>query len=90
VVDEERGCLHEFDSTCDGFYIENANTRRIFYSNCRAVGGIRWINSWADLRLGVGYAFRQEFTQGFDLRNTDVVEKLSDEPFLSLLVRGTF
>jgi len=80
----------EFDSTTDGFHIEGTDNRRIFYSNCRAATGVRWITKWADARFGIGYAFRQSFQRGFDLRDTDTVEKLSDEPFLTLLVHSTF
>ena len=84
-------CLFtQFDATTDGFYIEDADNRRIFYSMNRVTGGVRWLSKWADLRLGVGYAFDQEFERGFDLRDTHKIAKLTDEPFISLRIHGTF
>jgi hypothetical protein len=51
---------------------------------------VRWITKWADARFGVGYAFWQSFKRGFDLRDTSTIEKLSDEPYFTLLVHSTF
>jgi len=84
-------CLFtEVASATDGFYIEDAGNRRLFYRLNRATTGVRWITKWADLRLGAGYAFNQQFTRGFDLCDTRNVARLSDEPFISLRVHGTF
>jgi hypothetical protein len=84
------GLFAEVASATDGFYIEDAGNRRLFYRLNRATAGVRWITKWADLRLGAGYAFNQQFTRGFDLRDTHNVARLSDEPFISLRVHGTF
>jgi hypothetical protein len=84
-------CLYtEFDSSTEGFHIDGADNRRLFYSKSWASAGARWIMKWADARFGLGHAFAQSFKRGFDLRNTDTVEKLSDEPFLTLLVHSKF
>jgi hypothetical protein len=84
-------CLFaEFDSTSDGFWINDTDDRRIFYSNSRAATGLRWFTKWADARFGVGYAFWQSFKRGFDLRDTHTIEKLSDEPYLTLLIHSAF
>ena len=80
----------EYNSTTDGFFINDQDNRRIFYTMKRVTGGIRWVSKWGDARLGLGYAFDQEFERGYDLRDTHTVNKLSDEPFVSLRVHGTF
>ena len=43
-----------------------------------------------DARAGVGYAFDQEFSTGFDIRDTDTVAELSDEAFFFFTVQGRF
>jgi len=84
-------CLFtEIATATDGFYIEDAGDRRLFYRLNRVTAGVRWITKWADLRLGAGYAFNQQFTRGVDMRDTHNVSRISDEPFISLRVHGTF
>jgi hypothetical protein len=56
---------------------------RLFYSERRAEAGIR-INpsSWSSIVLAGGYAFNRKFETGFDLRDPDRLDKLSQEPYL--------
>ena len=63
----------------------------------RAELGVRYVNQhlvfdWAhvDASLGVGYAFEQHVSGGFDARDTDALEDLSDVPYVSLVFRGRF
>ncbi len=43
-----------------------------------------------DASIGVGYALDQEFTRGYDIRHPRSVVTLSEEPFASIKVQGTF
>lgn len=74
----------------DAFHIDDRERKRLIYDSHRAGGGVRWITKWFDASLGIGYAFHQEFSTGTDIRQTRTVADLSDEPFASLRVVGTF
>ena len=57
----------------------------------RVEAGVRFIfDPWIDASLGIGYAFDQSFSTGFDVRNLTTFSRISDEPYLSLVLRGTF
>ena len=43
-----------------------------------------------DASLIVGYAFDQRFSTGWDVRDTDGLANLSDEPYIGIIVRGIF
>lgn len=74
----------------DSFAIEDMNNRRLFYQLDRVSTGVRLITSWIDASLGVGYAFHQEYSSGFDIRRTKDVATVTDELFFSVKVQGTF
>ena len=78
------------DLSEDAFSIEKLQNRRLFYSARRVFTGIRWVTRLADISLGGGYSFDQEFSTGFDLRDTHTVTKVDDTPFVMLRLDGTF
>jgi hypothetical protein len=66
-------------------------TNRQFYQMRRVETGVRLIfDPWIDASLGIGYAFDQEFSTGFDVRNLTPFSHISNEPYISLVLRGTF
>ena len=74
-----------FESRKEAFHIDSlpANYDRLLFQHRRAELGLRWEprkDNW--LNLAVGYAFGQEFSSGFDSRDTDEVADVSDEPYL--------
>jgi hypothetical protein len=66
-------------------------TNRQFYQMRRVEAGIRFIfDPWVDASIGVGYAFDQAFSRGFDVRNLEPIGHISNEPYIALVLRGTF
>ncbi len=64
---------------------------RWFHQMRRVEAGVRLIHGqWIDAALGVGYAFDQTLSRGFDVRNDDEVASFSDRPYIGLMLRGTF
>ena len=62
-----------------------ANHDRLLFEQRRAEVGLRWEpkKDWM-FNAAVGYAWGQEFSTGFDSRDTDLVADLSDEPYFRL------
>lgn len=87
---EELSVLAEYKNSVDGFARHNRDNRRLFYELRQVRAGVRWATKLLDATAGVGYAFDQSFTTGFDLRDDDTLFELSDEPFLFLTIQGTF
>lgn len=87
---ENLSLFARYADTTDAFAINGKNNKRIYHELERVSGGIRWVTRLFDASLGVGYAFKREFDQGFDLRETDNVAVLSEEAFMSLKIVGTF
>ena len=79
-------------------YFQQAERReeRIFYEMRRAEMGVRYFNADVfrglslDASLVVGYAFDQQFSTGWDVRDLDDGASLSDEPYVGIILRGTF
>lgn len=90
VIVRNLSIFARYTHVADAFYINDRERKRLIYDSHRAGGGVRWITKWFDASLGVGYAFGQEFSAGIDIRQTRTVADLSDEPFASLRVVGTF
>lgn len=72
-------------------------TSRMFYQMSRAEVGLRYVNphlvfEWAyfDASLSVGYAFEQNVSGGFDVRDTRPLDQVSDAPYVGLVIRGRF
>ncbi len=62
----------------------------------RAELGVRYQNSDVfkglslDAGLRVGYACEQNLYRGFDVRSLDKTAEVTDEPYIALVLRGTF
>lgn len=57
--------------------------QRLFFRQRTAEAGLRWNPlEWLGVEVAGGYAFDQEFTSGWDVRDDDSVRDLSDEPYL--------
>jgi hypothetical protein len=70
-----------------GFFLDEiGDTDRLFFQQRRAEVGVRWTPLKKNQTLGftaaVGYAWAQEFSEGFDSRDTRSVAKFSDEPYV--------
>jgi len=86
-----------FASFFDGFQLnKHADTDRLFDQMRRVEVGVRYNNPdiWKGLSLdaavAVGYAFDQSFFSGWDVRDLDKASGISDEPYIALIIRGTF
>ncbi len=86
-----------------GFYANAANffqgfvkwdgdiTNRQFEQMRRIEMGVRFIHGkWIDASVGIGYAFDQTISSGFDVRDIRGIGQLSNEPYVALVVRGVF
>ena len=66
-------------------------TNRQFFQMSRVEAGIRLtFDPIFDSAIGIGYAFDQTISNGFDVRDMQGVGHLSNEPYLSFIVRGRF
>jgi hypothetical protein len=66
-------------------------TDRQFFQMSRVEAGIRLtFDPWIDSTIGIGYGFDQTISSGFDIRDMHGVSHLSNEPYLSFIVRGRF
>ncbi len=79
-----------------GFEIENrSRSDRFFFQNSRVEGGVHLVygnffGRFLDVAVGVGYAFNQRSSNGFDVRNVQPGRRFSDEPYVALYLRGKF
>jgi hypothetical protein len=69
-----------------GFFLDElGDVDRLFFQQRRGEVGVRWAplkkNDTLGFTAAVGYAWGQEFSEGFDSRNARSVAKLSDEPY---------
>ncbi len=68
--------------------LENKNDR-IFFEQTLAEAGVRFsVHDQFVVLLAGGYAFRQEFSYGFDTRKTDDIVEIDDGPFVR--IEGSF
>jgi hypothetical protein len=71
-------------------------TRRLFYRMSQVEVGVRYRDDAAfwgigiDADLVVGYAFDQEFSRGWDVRDLTPLTSLSDAPYVGVVLRGRF
>lgn len=66
-------------------------TDRQFYQMRRIEAGVRIIDQpLVDASIGIGYAFDQEFSRGFDVRDLHPIGHISNAPYIALVLRGTF
>ena len=75
------------ESRSDAFFLDGLeqNTDRMIFAQRRAELGVAWEprDGWL-LTTGVGYAWGGEFSTGFDVRDTDEVTDISDEPYFKI------
>jgi len=75
---------------------DQPSTDRLFQQMSRVEIGVRYNNPdiWQgmalDAALAVGYAFEQNIYRGWDVRDLDKQAEISDVPYVSLILRGTF
>jgi hypothetical protein len=81
----------------NAFYQSEARREeRIFYEMRRAEVGVRYLNPnifrgmALDAAIVVGYAFDQQFSTGWDVRDRDPLAEITDEPYIGIVIRGTF
>lgn len=86
-----------FESSLNAYRIDSdPDNRRLMFAQRRIEGGIVWTGRQGDsfpgveVRVACGYAFDQEFTRGFDVRDTDTVRDISDEPYIRVGVTMGF
>ncbi len=80
-----------YDSRFNAYTLDDdPEHRRLMFSQQRVEAGLTW-NGNVDNRLpGVtvtlagGYAFDQEFSRGWDVRDDDTLRDISDEPFVRI------
>lgn len=77
---------------CQGFVIGGENSiDRQFFQMRRVETGLRVVfNPLVDAGIGIGYAFDQTFSRGYDVRSMDAVAHFSNEPYLTLVLHGRF
>lgn len=64
---------------------------RIFFEQTAVEAGIRLhVQDNFELLVAGGYAFRQEFSVGYDMRDTDKIFKVDDGPFVRIVGRLSF
>lgn len=88
---ENVGVFAEYRRTLDAFYIDDRENTRLFYDFSRVSTGVHL--TWQpliDARIGIGYAFDQDFSTGFDVRGLDTVAEPSDEVLFFFTLQGTF
>lgn len=82
VYENKLDAFHEHDAAHDG--------HRLFYERDLAMLGVRYEHPMADVRLGAGYVFEQQFSRGWDTRQADTVADVDNRPMLMLTVHGSF
>jgi len=76
----------------ESFHLDDApEDRQLFFKQRRVEAGVQFQPTESiQFQLGVGYAFSQEFTTGWDVRDDDLVRKVSDEPYVRLAAEIRF
>ncbi len=82
----------EYSGTTEAFTIDGGrDNRRLFFEQSRLEVGIRLrTDQRVDVTLAGGYAFSQEFSQGFDVLDLDDVAEVSDEPYFRVAMNFRF
>jgi len=97
-VDVEYRLAQHYGLYCDlgnffqGFVPETGDiTSRQFFQMKRAELGMRFIfNPWIDATIGGGWAFDQEYSAGFDVRNMTPLGRITNQPYVAFMIRGRF
>lgn len=76
------------------FQDDQPTTDRVFYEMSRAEVGIRYNGKVkgfdVDAAFVIGYAFEQNFYDGFDVRNLNETGSISDEPYIGIQLLSRF
>lgn len=79
------------------FQDEHEKTDRFFLHMQRVEVGVRYVNPnllgyhlYLDAALTVGYAFDQDWSHGFDVRNLEPLQGTEGTPYVGLVIRGRF
>lgn len=91
-LSERWSLFAEYEKKLDAFHEHDASPDdyRLFYERSFVAGGVRYEHPWADIRVGLGYAFEQEFSRGWDSRDTVTVADVDGQPLLMFTILGTF
>jgi hypothetical protein len=75
-----------------GVVIERQNSiNRQFFQMRRVEAGVRIVfNPLIDAGVGIGYAFDQTISQGYDVRSMRGVARISNVPYISIVLHGRF
>ena len=83
-----------YENFLEGFRLDSASpgsTGRLFLQLRRAEIGVRVIHGkLVDGDLGIGYAFNQNLSTGYDARELTSQWLIPDKPFLTFALRGAF
>lgn len=92
TVDDGMLLFARFENHLDAFTVNGApDHQRLFLQQRRLEMGARFhLSHQLDVTVAAGYAFGQEFSTGFDVRDLNDVADLSDEPYLGVSTRIRF
>ncbi len=91
-IQKHFGVYANAENFFQGFFVERGDvTTRQFYQMRRVEAGVRIIfDPLIDVGIGVGYAFDQDFERGYDVRHLSSISSISNEPYIAVVLRGTF
>lgn len=91
-IDDQWTAFGSYASSTRGYHLDGDDEhRRLFFEQDRLEAGLKFEPGpgWTWTFAG-GWAFNQEFTRGFDTRDTDTVRDLDDAPFLRVGLNFSF
>jgi hypothetical protein len=90
--DETWTAFGTYAGSTRGFHLDgDVENRRLFFSQQRLEAGLRFKPTpEAEWTLAGGWAFDQEFTRGWDVRDDELVRELDDAPFLRIGLKVSF
>jgi hypothetical protein len=90
-ITRKLGLFAAYDSFTRGFWLEDVDNRRVFFSQRRIEAGVQYgIFEQLNLVLAGGYAFDQEFETGWDIRNTTTLRDLDSRPYVRFAITSTW
>ncbi len=92
IYKKQLSLFSHLTDTAQGFHRdETSGDRRIFFERKAMEAGVRWSPRDNMTVTGAfGYQFSQRFSEGFSLRNTDLLAKPADVPYLRLQLELQF
>lgn len=91
-IDEQWSAYGSYTSTTRGYHLDgDPDNERFFFDQDRLEAGVRFTPSpGITLNVAGGWAFDQEFSRGFDVRDDDTVRDLDDAAFIRLGLNYAF